>query len=124
MEHIELPAFVPKPERNIYRDALVALHGGKTPAAFFYLRAFIEHFARRQTGITDRRTGDEILNDYATTIPEDRRDSLTSLRPLYDQLSEAVHRLSDEVEVFERLREDVDHHFEIRRVFKIPDRTP
>jgi hypothetical protein len=124
MEHIEVPGYVPKTARGIYRDALVALHGGKTPAAFFYLRAFIEQFARRQTGIADRRTGQEIFAAYAMTIPPDRRGTLSSLQPLYDQLGDAIHTLSANVELFEQIKVEVDQHFDIRRVFKIPDHKP
>ncbi len=47
-EEVEVPAFVPKPERRFYRDALIALHAGKTLAALLYLRTFIEQYARRR----------------------------------------------------------------------------
>jgi hypothetical protein len=43
------------------------------------------------------------------------------LQPLYDQLSEAIHTLSTNVEPFDRIKADLDQHFDIRRVFKIPD---
>src|SRR4029077_1795110 len=49
MEQIELPNFIPKPEQQLYRDVLIAMHGGKVLAALFYLRTFIEQFARRVT---------------------------------------------------------------------------
>jgi hypothetical protein len=57
MEHLEVPKFVPKPERNLFRDALIAAHGGKILAALFYLQVFIEQFARRVLNETGRRYG-------------------------------------------------------------------
>src|SRR5208283_722192 len=54
IEHIEVPAYIPKPEGHWFRDAMIALHGGKTLAALFYLRTFLEQFARRQTQLSGR----------------------------------------------------------------------
>ncbi len=33
MEEVEVPSFIPRPERHPFRDALVAMHDGKTLAA-------------------------------------------------------------------------------------------
>jgi hypothetical protein len=74
MEHVELPQYIPKSERALYRDALVAIHAGKTLAALFYLRTFIEQFARRLTGQKSRITGDELMDAYMALLPAKQRD--------------------------------------------------
>lgn len=122
MEHVAVPSFIPKTERHLFRDALIAMHGGKNLAALFYLRTFIEQFARRQTGVGGKATGDEIMTAYARTLPEKNRDSMPSLRDLYDQLSEPIHSAREDTELFESAREEIEKHFDIRRVFQIPEK--
>jgi hypothetical protein len=64
MEQVDVPTFVPKEEAHLYRDALIAAHGGKILAALFYLRVFIEQFARKVTGQTERRYGFDLMDEY------------------------------------------------------------
>lgn len=122
MEHIEVPNHIPKPERPFFRDAMIAMHGGKTLAALFYLRKLIEQFARRQTGKCGlRATGDEIMEAYSATLPPQQRDQMPSLKESYDKLSEALHSARSEEAFFEEALGEIDRHFDIRRVFRIPD---
>jgi hypothetical protein len=121
IEHVDVPAFIPKVERGLYRDALIASHGGKTLAAIFYLRCFIEQFGRRQTRMTGKVTGDEILTAYSTTLPAGQRDFMPSLKVQCDLLSEAIHSVRDDAALFERCRKEVEKHFDIRRVYQVPD---
>jgi hypothetical protein len=76
MEHLDVPKYIPKRERNFFRDAMIAAHGGKILAALFYMRVFIEQFARRVTGETGRRHGDELMDEYGKTIPEVHRSTM------------------------------------------------
>jgi hypothetical protein len=69
MEQVEVPAFIPRRERRLFRDAMIAIHGGKPLAALFYLRAFTEQFARRVTGLTGKVTGEAIMTAYNETLP-------------------------------------------------------
>lgn len=124
MEHVEVPPFIPKAERHLFRDALVAMHGGKTLGALFYLRTFIEQFARRQTGLRGKKTGDEIMAAYSDTLPSQQRDQMPSLRHWYDRLSEPLHEARGDAALFEEARVDIEKHFDIRRVFQIPEKTP
>ena len=123
MEEVDVRTFLPKAEKIFFRDALVAVHGGKVLAGLFYLRTFIEQFARRQTGITDK-FGDAVMKAYGDILPTQHRDHMPSLRSLYERLSEALHAArcdkNDEA-LFEKAREDIEKHFDIRRVFKIPE---
>jgi hypothetical protein len=117
IEHLEIPKYIPKEERRWFSDAVVAFQSGKVLAALFYLRTFIEQFARRQTNqLDEKKTGDEILTGYATLLPVTLRDAMPSLREWYDKLSEALHRAKEDTELFEAARERIEKHFDIRRV--------
>jgi hypothetical protein len=123
MEQIESPIFIPKPEQQLYRDVLIAMHGGKVLAALFYLRTFIEQFARRLTGIAGKETGEVIMERYTGTLPANQRDSMPSLREWYGKLSEALHDAREDERLLEAAIEAIEHHFDIRRVHRIPE-TP
>ncbi len=123
MEHVAVPSFIPKAESHLYRDALIAAHGGKVLAALFYLRAFIEQFARRQAQVPGRATGDEIMSAYATLLPSPVRDTMPSLKEWYERLSEPLHSANADEGVWLEALAAIDLHFDIRRVHRIPDRT-
>jgi hypothetical protein len=117
IEHVEVPAFIPKDEKKWFRDAIIAFQSGKVLAALFYMRTFIEQFARRKTNLqNDRKTGDEIMAAYSQTLPDNLRDSMPSLGEWYDKLSEALHGAKDDSGLFESAKERVEKHFDIRRV--------
>lgn len=124
IEHIELHGFIPKDEKHWFRDAVIAFQTGKVLAALFYLRTFIEQFARRKTGTqNDKKTGDDILTAYATTIPENIRETMPSLKEWYDKLSAALHGANEDSELFESAREKIEEHFDIRRVHKLDSKV-
>lgn len=123
MEHVEVPNYIPKDERKFFRDALIAFGSGKTLAAVFYLRTFIEQFARRVTGMTGRATGEEILDAYYASLPAPQKDQMPSLRSCYDKLSEAVHTASEDATLFEAAKTGIEEHFDMRRVFKIVEKV-
>ena len=84
----------------------------------------IEQFARRQTGkLRERKTGDEIMDAYAECLPLDKRPNLPSLKHWYDKLSEPIHSAEDEAaeRLFDNAREEIEHHFELRRALRISD---
>jgi hypothetical protein len=96
MEEVVLPPFIPKKEAPLYRDAVIAYQTGKNLAAVFYLRAFIEQFARRQTGKAGKETGEEIMDAYASTLDVKHRDAMPSLREWYVKLSGPMHSADEE----------------------------
>jgi hypothetical protein len=124
IELIETPVQIPKLELNLYRDAVLAFNSGKVLAALFYLRTFIEQFARRVTGRKGRATGEEMLNDYYETLPSPTKDQMPSLREWYDRLSDALHSANPDSGLFEMAKTQIDKHFDIRRVFNIPENVP
>jgi hypothetical protein len=126
IERVEVPKFVPEKEEHYYSDAIVAFNSGKVLAALFYLRTFVEQFARRITGKTGRATGEEILDAYYETLPGNRRSDMPSLREWYEKLSVPLHGGKDDAEVFTKAKEAIDKHFDIRRVFGMdePEHKP
>jgi hypothetical protein len=125
IEHVQLPVYIPPDEANLFRDALIAWFTGKQLAAVFYLRAFIEQFARRVTAMKGvRKTGDEIMETYAQTLPPDKRPHLPSLKEWYDKLSEPLHTADERAaeKLFDEARVAIENHFDIRRALKIPER--
>jgi hypothetical protein len=124
MEEIELPKYIPKHEQHLFRDTLIAMHGGKILAALFYLRTFIEQFARRVTGTTGKETGDVIMERYSATLPANQRNMMPSLREWYGKLSEALHEAREDENLLEAALEAIENHFDIRRVHKIPEGSP
>ena len=96
---------------------------GKYLAAILYLRVFIEQFGRRQTGISGREAGEVILDTYAKQIPDGQRGQMPSLKALYEKLSEAIHSAKEDEKIYTECRTAVDEHFELRRLFKLPDRS-
>lgn len=123
MEEVQVPAYIPKKEKNLYRDALISRFAGKYLASVFYLRSFVEQFARRQTQLSGRENGDEIMEAYAAKLPVDKRDHMPSLREWYGKLSVPIHSADEAAAetLFDTAREEIDRHFDIRRVFKIAE---
>ena len=123
IEHVELPKFIPKEEQKWFSDAVVAFQTGKILAALFYLRTFIEQFARRKTStVGDKLTGDEILTAYLGTIPKNLRETMPSLAEWYDKLSEALHGAKEDAALFDSARQKIEEHFDIRRVHRLDEK--
>jgi hypothetical protein len=126
IEHVEIHPALPKKEGKWFRDAVVAHQSGKTLAGFFYLRTFIEQFARRLTGtLNDKKSGDEIMSAYSDGLPQRVRDAAPSLKEWYEKLSEAVHGAKEDAALFALAKETIEEHFEFRRLYKLdPDIVP
>jgi hypothetical protein len=124
IELVEVPAYVPDKESWLYKDAVIAFNSGKVLAALFYLRTFVEQFARRVTGLTERATGEEILSEYYKMLPAPTKDQMPSLREWYEKLSEALHAAREDSDLFGRAKAEIERHFDIRRVFKMPEQKP
>jgi hypothetical protein len=121
MELVEIPKYIPDDEARHYRDAVIAFNSGKVLAALFYLRTFIEQFGRRMTGIFARATGDEIFDAYSDKLPPELRPQMPSLKDWYDKISEALHIAKEDADLFDAAKTAIEKHFEIRKVFNIPE---
>lgn len=121
IEEVEVPAYIPKAERLYYTDAVVAAQSGKSLAGIFYLRTFLEQFARRQTNTNGKVTGEDLMDAYARLLPDVQRGQMPSLREWYEKLSEAIHAADDDTKLYDDARAAIDTHFDFRRLFKIED---
>lgn len=120
-ETVDVPSFMPKSERWLFSGAIVAARTGNSLAGLFYLRSFIEQFAKRQTEIKDRRTGEEILDAYQKLLPINVRDQIPSLKSWYEKLSGPIHDAKPDNSLFEEARTAIVDHFDFRRLHKIAD---
>lgn len=117
MAAVELPSYVQGPEATFYEGAIVAFRTGRALAAVFYLRTFIEQFARRVASIEGRFSGDEIMEAYASTIPPELRSAIPSLREWYGKLSDDLHAARGDEALFAKAMDSINKHFDIRRAF-------
>jgi hypothetical protein len=124
METVEVPHYIPKAESRLYSDGVIAFDSGKTLAALFYLRSFLEQFARRVTGTTEKLRGDELMEKYNEGLPSPQRDWMPSLRDAYEKISIPIHSATDDVATFNDMKAKVDKHFEIRKVHEISEKPP
>jgi hypothetical protein len=114
---VELPAYIKGPEEQFYEGAIVAFQTGRTLAAAFYLRTFIEQFARRVSALEGRLAGDEIMEAYASKIPQELRSVMPSLRDWYAKLSEDIHAARGDKSLFTAALDGINRHFDMRRAF-------
>lgn len=122
IEQVTVPREIPKQETGYFRDAIIAYQSGKPLAGILYLRVFLEAFARRETGVSLRMSGDELMDEYAKLISVERRSVMPSLKEWYGKLSEAIHAGSEDSELFENANSAIHTHFEFRRLFSLPDK--
>lgn len=120
-EDVVLPKYIPQPEEWLLSGAIVAAQTGNVLAGLFYLRSFVEQFARRQTGIRDKQTGEVILDAYQATLPEKIRDHMPSLKSWYEQLSGPIHAATEDAELFREAYDAILNHFDFRRIYKVPE---
>jgi hypothetical protein len=61
------------------------------------------------------------MEDYSKTLPDPQRGTMPSLRAWYEKLSAPIHAAQEDEKLFEEAREAIEQHFEIRKVYKIPE---
>jgi hypothetical protein len=61
------------------------------------------------------------MEEYGKTLPDDKRRLMPSLREWYEKLSEPIHTATDDNGRFEEALAAIEKHFEIRKVFDIPE---
>jgi len=120
IEHVEVPAFIPKSVRRYWAGSVVAFQSGQVLAALFLLRTLIEQFARQASGST-ATNADQVLEAYMRLLPADFKDRFPSLSAVYEQLSAAVHEAREDGTLYESARVNVWKHFDARRVFGLPN---
>lgn len=116
------PDVIPKKFKDFYSDSEIAYNSGQVLAALFLLRTFVEQFARDETANTNGSSStraDEVLAAYMEKLPEDFKSRFPSLQNVYGLLSSALHKAESDDDLFQKCRENINEHFEARKLFKI-----
>lgn len=123
IEHVEVPAAIPKQIERFYSGAIVAYQSGQVLAGVFLLRTLIEQWARSVVGQPDLQP-DQVMEGYMKTLPGVFNSQFPSMRVLYGELSADIHRATGSAELFEKARSDIVEHFEARRLYKLTAPPP
>lgn len=119
METVEVPTFLPKNFKKFFSDAIIAYNSGQTLAGIFLLRTFIEQVVRGQSTNPDSRDIEQLFTDYKNSLPGDFNKHFPSLKIIYDKLSEDLHGATGSIETFSKGKEDIEKHFEAKKIFDI-----
>jgi hypothetical protein len=119
MEAIEVPPFIPADVRKFYANALVAFHCGQFLAANTLLQTVIEQWTRKFAG-AGIGTPREILEQYVGELPRTFGEQFPTLKETYDSLQADVVGARGSSDVFEVAVEELQIHFDARRLMKLP----
>lgn len=124
MEQIAIPSFLPKTERKLFSDAMIALNSGQVLAGNFLLRAFVEQYVRSMSVNPDSQDTSALFTEYGSCLPDDFKQRFPSLSSIYDALSVDIHKAAGSEDVFTRAMKDIIEHFDAKRLFRISDSVP
>lgn len=113
-EQVATPDFIPAEERNFYSKAVIAFQTGNILAAHLYLRVLIERYMRRMTGVTGKKTGDQLWDEYSPLLDDDFAPRFRTLKTVYEELSFRIHdadESDDSNSQFEKSLKQVGDHF-------------
>lgn len=120
METVTSPSFIPKSHNKYYSNAKIAFNSGQILAGLFFLRVFIEQYTKSIIGNEDPSLkADEIIDLYMEKLPQDFKSRFPSLKEIYSALSKAIHLADESVELFNQSINDVNKHFDAKRLFSI-----
>lgn len=117
MEHIVVPAFIPRCVQKFYSQAIVAYQTNYVLAGLFLLRTLIEQVARETTK-SKAEQADQLMEEYMALLPQDFKDRFPSLRDIYGRLSVALHTADEAPELFQRCISEIGLHFEAVSLFE------
>ena len=120
IEQVLVPHYIPKRFRSYLSEAVVASQTGAILCGLFLLRVFIEQYCISKCTETPL-TCDIAINAYMETLPKEFREHFPSLREIYGVLSEAIHTANADPELFKKQCDQVYHHFDAKRVYKMPE---
>lgn len=117
MEAVSVPKYIPTEISKYFSGAQVAFQSGQTLAGLFMLRTTCEQWVRGYANENDK--ADVALERYAESLPTDFSDRFPSLKAVYGKLSDALHRVEENEELFHSMSQAICEHFEARKVFKL-----
>lgn len=118
IETIEVPKYIPKNVRRFYRATILAYNCDQILPAIFMLRTTIEQFMRSVVDVEGKMSGEDLADKYAETLPDDFKQRYPSLKPIYEKLSDAIHKAKDDAELFESEEEKVMAHFDAKETME------
>jgi hypothetical protein len=118
IEHVEVANFIPAEAKPYISGAIVAHQSGQTLAGLFLLRTSIEQWIRALGA--DHEKADQAIDWYMSTLPTDFKSWTPSLREIYGDLSNAMHKAEASVPLFDKAKADIEKHFDARRIRGLP----
>ena len=115
-EEVKVPQYIPKAQHGFYSQAVIAFQSNQVLAALFLLRTLVEQHMRAATGSNELR-GDELCEKYASKQDKDLNSKFPSLRVVYGNLSDALHRADSDEALFRSELKNVCLHFEAKELF-------
>jgi len=120
IEQVDIPKFIPKPQRKFFSDAIIAYNSGQILAGKFLLRTFIEQYVRDFTNDKTSQNTDELFEKYGASLHDDFKKHFPSLSSIYSRLSIDIHEANQLPEPFIQARKDIEKHFEAKKLFESP----
>lgn len=127
IEDVIIPPYLPKDSGKFFKESMIAFHCGKTLAAIFYLRTFIEQYWRSfsankilidNSKKTLTKISAEKLNEnYNATLSLKMRATAPSLFECYERLSAAIHEAREEEALLKEIKFLIESHFECKSIF-------
>lgn len=119
-EKIQIPRTIPQQESKYFSDAVAAYNTGNILAGLFLLRTVVEQYMRRILMVTEKKTGDELADAYASFLDDEfPKQRYPSLKVVYSELSVPLHAANNDADQFVKSREDIEHHFELLKHFPL-----
>jgi len=126
MDDVDPPNYIPKHVRKHYSSAVIIGHAGMMLPALFMLRTVIEQFwvslGLRKEG--ERLTGEELGTRYKKRLTDAFKQHFPSLSDIYDSISTALHTANPDADLFMKSMEELNEHFDARRLFKLDGSSP
>ncbi len=123
-EKIQMPKTIPQRESKYFSDAISAYNTGNILAGLFLLRTVVEQYMRRILMVTEKKTGDELADGYASLLDDEfPKNRYPSLKVVYSELSVPLHAADNDADQFVKSREDIERHFELLKHFPLKDKN-
>ena len=96
---------------EFYSQAVIAYNSGHFLPALFLLRTLIEQHMRATTKKGELR-GDDLCDEYASSLPDGFKQTFPSLKSVYGNLSDVLHRADESKDLFDAELRRIDVHFQ------------
>ena len=120
MEEVTVPKSIPAEEAKLLSNALITNRASMPLAGIFYLRAFVEQYLRRITGISETTTpGDVLAEEYHKLLPDEFPSKFKCMKDVYRDLSGKIHTANPCQKTFDQCHDVLLKHFEQLKLMPI-----